>query len=107
LKRLLPVALLFFAGCAATAPVQTRACFPDGRCVNALSFEQRTSMLNTALITAVEAPAGVQTTVQGGTSTGRAMLDAGGAVVQAGGIAAAGALFGTGNNQVNVGVIPK
>lgn len=102
-------ALLALAGCAST--VETQPCFKDGRCLDVISFEQRTSMLNSALVTSVEDPKSgqIQTTVQGGTSTGKALLDVGNAVLMGGTMGGFAALIGTGNNNVNLNaaVTPK
>jgi len=96
--------MLILDGCASTA--SQKLCFSDGRCVEAVSVEQRTSILNATIVTATEdsRTKSVAVAVNQGTSVGKAMLDVGTAAVQAGGIAAAGALVS--NPSANISITP-
>lgn len=81
---------VFLAGC--SQRVQTRIIFPDGTYRDVISFEQKPSPLNTAVVTMIEGQGKVETVVSVGTSAGAAAKDVVGTIAGTGaatGIAAA------------------
>jgi hypothetical protein len=82
-------ALLVFGLAACSHVVNKHVCFPDQTCLDSITYESNPSILNSALITHVKLVGSktVETTVQGGTSPGKAMVDSFSAVAGAGAFA--------------------
>jgi hypothetical protein len=84
--------------------VEDTVCFHDNTCRDVVTIEQKPSFLNTALVTSVEDPATkhVETTVQGGTSPGKAMVD----TAQTASMFGFGAFVGASSSTNSVNISP-